>query len=468
MRRRLAIRGAIVAGTVGIAELFFGLVLGFYSYDPEVRVAGTAVAVAIGIAVGYFAFRPPGDTIQDVSDVANAIARGELDKRVPGGGGPTGELVHHFNTMAQRLEEAFDETNAGRVRVEAVLAATTDAMIAIAADTTVRYMNPAAVDLLRVAREDAVGRPFIESARDYELDALVREAIAPPRTTETQVVTFGPNRIPLRAVAVPISGGGEWSVLLLLNDLTEVQRLDQVRRDFLSNVSHELRTPLASARALVETMQDDPEASTEDRAAFLERIQQQIERMTLLVNELLDLSRIESGAIELQPEELDLTEIVAEATQLLRPRIEQDGIEIVLPEDRHVYVEADRTALVRIVNNLLDNAVKYGQPGGHVWVEFREEGDLVALAVQDEGPGIAQHDLPRVFERFYKAEQSRTSQGVGLGLAIVKHLVRAHGGTAEASSPPEGGAVFTVRLPRKFVGTHHESTMPGRGARPSR
>ena len=462
MRRRLALRGAVVAGVVGTAELFFGFVLGLQDYDPWVRLAGTIAAVAGGVLAGYLAFRDPGEAIDRVSEAAQAIAEGEMGRRVPETGGPVTDLAENFNAMASRLQLFFEETTAARARVEAVLAASADAMIAIAEDTRVRYLNPAAGSLLGVAGDDAIGRPFIESARDYELDDLVRRAISPPRTTETAVVTFGAKRIPLQAVAVPITGGGEWSVLLVLNDLTEVQRVDQMRRDFVTNVSHELRTPVTSIRALVETMEDDTDSDPEERREFLRRLRQQAERMTLLVNELLDLSRIESGAIELNPEELDLPALVDEAIELSRPRIDQEQMTVHPPANRDLLVEADRTSLLRLTTNLLDNAVKYSPRGSNIWTEVRDEGELVALAVKDEGPGIAEQDLPRVFERFYKVDHSRQSQGVGLGLAIVKHLARAHGGTVEATSPPEGGAIFTVRLPRRFVGMQQGPGQPGR------
>jgi two-component system phosphate regulon sensor histidine kinase PhoR len=297
----------------------------------------------------------------------------------------------------------------------------------------------------------AIGRPFIETARDYELDALVRQAVAAPTEPHTSVITFGPNRIPLRASAVPISSGGDWAVLLLLTDLTEVQRVDQVRRDFVSNVSHELRTPLASIRALIETIEEGA-VDPEDQAEFLARIRQQVDRLTVLVNELLDLSRIESGAIELQPESVALGEVIAEAASLLRTRIEPLGISIECPGREEGVVEADRASLLRVVRNLLDNAIKYSPPGAAIHVTVADEGPLVAVHVRDEGPGIPEPEIPRVFERFYKAEQSRANAGTGLGLAIVKHLVRAHGGTASVASRPGQGAEFTVRLPKRFVG----------------
>jgi two-component system phosphate regulon sensor histidine kinase PhoR len=350
--------------------------------------------------------------------------------------------------MASHIEQLFDSVAAEHARLEAVFDASDDAMVALSADTSVRFLNPAAVAIFGNPMAESIGRAFIETARDYELDALVRGAVR-ERTGQTAVITFGPRRIPLRAAALPIRDGGDWAVLLVLTDLTEVQRIDAVRRDFLSNVSHELRTPLAAIRALVETMQDGFEP--QDGPEFLGRINQQVERLTTLVNELLDLSRIESGAINLRPEQVDVGAVVAEAASLLRPRTEAAGVEI-RHEGGPATIVADRASVLRIVSNLLDNATKWTPPGSTVTVRTEAEGPLVAITVEDEGPGIPEQDIPRVFERFYKGEASRANPGVGLGLAIVKHLARAHGGTATVESAPGQGAKFTVRLPRTFVG----------------
>lgn len=445
MSGELAWRGALV----GLLGALVGVVVGYAVWradgsDAAWFVLALAVLAAAG-ALGFVAFRNPAIAMRRVTEAAGRFSEGELTQRVAEVHGPAGNLTHAFNIMAGRVEDLFDSVAAEHARLEAVFDASTDAMVALSWDTGVRFLNPAAVQIFGATMVEAIGRPFIETARDYELDALVRRAMVPESAGETEVITFGARRIPLRAVAVPIREGGDWAVLLMLTDLTEVQRVDQVRRDFLSNVSHELRTPLASIRALVETMEDGVDEA--DRAEFMRRIVQQVARLTTLVNELLDLSRIESGAIELRPEAVDLGVLVAEAASLLRTRTEPARITIERPEGG-LRALADRPSLLRIVSNLLDNAIKYSPEGSTIHVSTVDEGELVAIAVRDEGPGIAAQDLPRVFERFYKGEASRSDSGVGLGLAIVKHLVRAHGGTATAGTNPGEGATFTVRLPK--------------------
>ena len=452
MRRDLALRGAGL-GLVGVcAGALVGFLEGRAGWTTSTFLTVLIAVGLVGIVVGYLAFRRPAAALLSVVDASGRLGEGELAERVPHVGGPAGELTHAFNRMADHVEQLFDSVAAEHARLEAVFDASDDAMVALAGDTSVRFLNPKAVEIFRNPMAESIGRSFIETARDYELDALVRRAIS-ERTGQTAVITFGPGRTPLRAAALPIHEGGDWAVLLVLTDLTEVQRVDAVRRDFLSNVSHELRTPLAAIRALVETMEDGVDSA--DGPEFLGRINQQVERLTSLVNELLDLSRIESGAINLHPEEIDLGAIVAEAASLLRTRTEPAGVEIQYDGGSEM-VEADRPSVLRIVSNLLDNATKWSPAGGAITVRTDTEGPLVAISVQDQGPGIAEQDIPRVFERFYKGDLSRADSGVGLGLAIVKHLARAHGGTATVESSPGAGARFTVRLPRKFVGRRGE------------
>jgi two-component system phosphate regulon sensor histidine kinase PhoR len=448
VRGDLALRGTAVAAACAAAGFAFARLLGAAPAGSVIALA-VVLSVLAGGLLGWFAFRRPAAALRTVADAAGQIGEGELARRVPEASGPAGELTHAFNVMGGRIEQLFDSVAAEHARLEAVFDASSDAMVALSSDTRVQFMNPAAVEVLGRPMSEAIGRSFIETTRDYELDALVRRVLRDREHGQTSVVTFGAARIPLRAAALPIRDGGEWAVLVMLTDLTEVQRVDQVRRDFLSNVSHELRTPLAAIRALVETLEDGVDG--EDSPEFLRRINQQVARLTTLVNELLDLSRIESGAINLNPEPVELSALVAETVSLRQPRTEAANVTVAY-ESGAISLEADRPSLLRIVTNLLDNAAKWSPPGGTVHVTAEDDGDLVALTVRDEGPGIPEQDLSRVFERFYKGEASRAGAGVGLGLAIVKHLVRAHGGTATVESRPGEGARFTVALPKRFVG----------------
>ena len=453
MTGRIAWRGAAAAAATALG----GLGIGGFLADAGTSgwlwiLVAVAIALAAGVA-GYLVLRNPQRAVTGVTAAAARLGGpefggAEVDAAPPGSGLPL-----TFQLMSRRVHDLFDEARAEHARLEAVFDASTDGMVALSDDTTVRFANPAAMALLGAdPANTAVGRPLIESARDYELDGLVRR-VARSGEAEAAVIVFGPGRVQLRAAAVPVPAGGDWSVLLMLADLTEVNRIDQMRRDFVSNVSHELRTPLASIKALAETLEDGVDSLAE-ASEFSRRIGQQVDRLTALVNELLDLSRIESGAVELRPEEVSLSALCAEAVALLATRAEQQDVKFALDPigETALTVEADRAAILRAVSNLCDNAIKYSPRGSTIHVSVVPEGDLAAVMVRDEGSGISPHDLPRVFERFYKGDASRATAGVGLGLAIVKHIVRQHGGTVEAKSEPGEGATFTIRLPERFVG----------------
>ncbi len=454
MTARLVTRAAFVTTVIALVAILSTELLVEQNSPAWVRWLHVLATLVIAAAAGFLAFRHAGRTLGEVSAAAARLAEGELRQRVSASSGPTGELTRNFNIMAARLEQLFQVAAAEQARLEAVFEASADAMVALAADTSVQFMNAAALKLFRKERAVVVERPFIECALDYELDALVRRVLSRDGNPETAIITFGVRRLPLRAAALRIPGGGGWALLLMLTDLTEVQRIDQVRRDFLSNVSHELRTPLAGIRAMVETVENGDFDDDAELAEFMRRIRQQVHRLTLLVNELLDLSRIESGAIDLHPEVVDPGVVVDEAVSGLAARLDETNITVEYPRTGPG-LEVDRISLLRIMTNLLDNAAKYSPRGSTIHVVIEAGSELVTIAVRDEGEGIPVHDLPRVFERFYKGDASREAGGVGLGLAIVKHLVRAHSGTVEAAKAPEGGAIFTVRLPIVFVGARH-------------
>ena len=456
-----------LAGRAALASGFAG-VLAAAAAAVVAATVGDALWITITVLVmgggGYASvlllLRPVEVSVRETAEAARALGGASLSARAIRTTGPTAELTHEFNVMAAAIEASSRAIAAEHARLEAALAAAADAIMAVDNATDVQYANPAALALLGMDEREVVGRTLIESVRDYELDALVREALAGEGTPPATVVSFGRERTPLRALAVPVAEGGSWAALLVLVDLSPVQRVDHVRRDFISNVSHELRTPIASIGALVETLELG-DLEPDEQAAFLRRIREQVERMALLTNELLDLSRIESGAIHLDPERVDLRSAVAEAQAGLAPRLEAHNVRIDGPEGEAPPVEADRTATVRIVSNLLDNALKFSPEGSAITIAVRDEDPLVAVEVCDDGPGIAAQDLDRVFERFYKAEHSRADGGAGLGLAIVKHLVQAHGGTVAARNESGRGAAMTVRLPKRFVG--REARVPTQG-----
>jgi two-component system phosphate regulon sensor histidine kinase PhoR len=413
------------------------------------RVLLGLAAVAFGCAFAAFMVSPAARAVSSVSLAAARLAENALGERVPLAGEP--QLTSSFNAMSARVQELFSELRAEHGRIEAVFNASADAMVALSGEGVVRFANDAALAMAGSATRHVVDRPLIEVIRDHEIDSLVKRA-ARHAEPQSEIVIVGPSRTRVRASVLPIADGGDWALLLVLTDLSDVTRIDAVRRDFVANVSHELRTPLAAIRALAETIETGSTEPGAETYGFARRIREQTDGLTALVNELLDLSRFESGAVELRPEPLDLAALTAEAAEAVRPTALARSIRISLQAPGTVTVEADRAAIHRVLVNLLGNAVKFSPSGGEVTVDVAMMGSVARAAVVDQGPGIAEHELPRVFERFYKGDAARSGEGSGLGLAIVKHLVKLHGGGVDVTSTPGHGATFTLTLPVEFAG----------------
>jgi two-component system phosphate regulon sensor histidine kinase PhoR len=349
--------------------------------------------------------------------------------------------------MTRRLNNSLGELDQTRARLEATLASLTDGVVITDARGAVIRLNGAARHML--GRPDLTpGQPFVQVARDHELAALLRQALAsPPGTPRTITVEHGRSGLILEATAQRLTGASEQLGLVVLRDITELRRLEGVRREFVANVSHELRTPLASIKALVETLEvgaiDDPLVAHD----FLTRIIAEVDRLAALVDELLDLARLESGRVTLQLEALNPSDVLTAGIDRLRPQIERAhlNVRVDLPETLP-RVRGDRARIEQVLLNLVHNAIKFTPPGGTITVSAAAANGDLRVAVHDTGVGVAPEELPRLFERFYKTDKARHSKGTGLGLAIAKHIVQAHGGTIWAESVPGEGATFFFTL----------------------
>ena len=353
-----------------------------------------------------------------------------------------GKLASALNIQRSTFNIQLSTTNAERAKLSAILDQLTDGVLIADADGRVQFSNPAAEKLFG---SPLAGRSVVEAIRHHQLADAWRRC----RETDdlqTESVEVPASRQFLQLIIVPDrdTRGG---TLLLVQDLTRVRKLETVRRDFISNLSHELRTPLASLKALTETLQGGALADLEAGPRFLSRIHTEVDALTQMAQELLDLSKIESGQIELVLRKVEPLAVLKSAAERMRVQAERAGVELIIETATLPNVEGDATRLEQVLVNLIHNAVKFTRRGGLVTLSAVEEDDAVVFAVRDTGVGIPSDDLPRIFERFYRVDRSRAGSGTGLGLSIAKHIVEAHGGRIWVQSREGEGSVFFFSIP---------------------
>lgn len=406
----------------------------------SIALAG-ALATAVALAVVILLSRAVTGPIGALTQSAERVAGGGAARFEGGGPDETRRLGDALRTMAERITGERRHAETERDRLAVLIDELGDAIVIAGADGRIDRANRAATELFGAP---LAGRRLIEVVRDHE----VIDAIAGARSDADSVAHVERTEPPRfhRAVARRLAEG---ELLLVVQDLTNLRRLQTVRRDFVANVSHELRTPLASLKAMAETLDsgaiDDPSAARD----FVRRMIGEIDRLTELVEELLLISRLESGQPVIAPDAVSPAELLEQARDRLGALVQRAGLRLVVdPADRLPAVSADRERVSQVFANLVHNATKHTRPGGEIRLSATRNGSAVAFAVRDTGDGIRESELERVFERFYKGDHSRADAGSGLGLSISKHIVEAHGGTiGAASAGPEGGTTFTFTLP---------------------
>jgi len=386
--------------------------------------------------------------IRQLNRVAERMAEGHLDERLlPTSRDEIGTLTRSLNKTAEQLRQTITTLGEEQSRLEAVLENMADGVLITDSEGRVRLINRAAARLLDAPREDALGKSFAQVVRDHRLIEFWEESRHRPDGGGKGIEIDRQQQF-LQVIVTPFQEQDASSHLVILQDLTAVRRLETVRRDFISNISHELRTPLAGLKALVDTLRDgaldDPPAAQR----FLNRIETEVDSMTQMVQELLELSRIESGLVPVQLSPTDITHVVAHSAERLRPQADRADLQLDIDLPSQLpQVMADPDRILQVVTNLVHNAIKFTPAGGTVRVSaISTEADVV-VSVQDSGVGIPADDLPRIFERFYKADRARSGGGTGLGLAISKHVVQAHGGRIWAKSVEGRGSTFYFALP---------------------
>jgi two-component system phosphate regulon sensor histidine kinase PhoR len=354
------------------------------------------------------------------------------------------KLVRSLKSRIARLEEE-------KVKTSAILNYMTEGVIGVDADLRIVVINPGAESILHLPSHGAKGKTLLEVTHQTQSEDLMARALETQshHTAEIELAYPEPMTLHMDAIGLP-EKTGEMAGILVFYDITALRRLENMRKEFVANVSHELRTPLTSVNGFIETLLGGALKDAERSESFLKMMREDTQRLTRLIDDLLNLSQIESHELPLERKPLSLKEEVRKAATVLQPRLDEKKLrlEIEIP-DAFPPVLADGDKLKQVLLNLLDNAVKFNRPGGRVIIRAQQTGRHAEIRIQDTGIGIPPEAAERIFERFYRVDKARASEtgGTGLGLSIVKHIVEAHGGKVRCDSLLGKGSTFFITLP---------------------
>jgi len=413
-----------------------------------------AMSILVALVLGFIVARGFAKPLAAMTAIAESMSGGNYNQRVSiERKDEIGSLAKALNKMAWSSRERLEIIALDNNKLLAILSGMVEGVVAVDKSETIIHLNEAAARIFGISSKKNIHRRIWEVTHSQELCQVFSVALNEETeiTKKLKIVTSSRDQI-VEVNASPFrDGGGELvGAVAILHDVSELERLETIRRDFVANVSHELKTPITAIRGLVETLIDDEEISPENRHLFLTKTMNQTLRLSTIVSDLLALSRIESAGLDFIRAPLDLRDVVTTSMQVLLPISEKKYIliESRVP-DEPVEVQGDREALFQSVNNLLDNAIKYNSEKGTVTLYLYIDGENAVINVQDTGIGIEPMEQQRIFERFYRVDKARSRQlgGTGLGLSIVKHTALAHGGHLSVESIPGTGSTFQISIP---------------------
>ncbi|MFC1855888.1 two-component system histidine kinase PnpS [Thermodesulfobacteriota bacterium] len=407
------------------------------------------LAVIISVVASAFITKP----IKEISQTAKAIAGGDFShKTFINKKDEIGDLAETFNYMSEQVKKRIDEITSGKLRFEAVLMSMIEGVMVIDTSGQLLLMNLALKDSLQI-KDDPTGKQPLEVIRNIEIQEIADNIVKLKHGVESREITIlMPKEKTLLVHATPIirEGKNEGAVLVF-HDITELRKLEQIRQDFVANVSHELRTPVASVKGYAETLLDGALSDEENAEDFVKIIYSDSERLAALIDDLLDLAKIESGKLKMTLEKCTIAPLTERITSGLKRKVKDKSITINMdiPNDLPEII-ADEDRIAQVLLNLIDNAIKYTKENGTVTVSATEKDRFVQVDVSDNGAGIPESDLPRIFERFYRVDKARSRElgGTGLGLSIVKHIVQSHGGEVFVNSVVGRGTTFSFTMPK--------------------
>jgi two-component system, OmpR family, phosphate regulon sensor histidine kinase PhoR len=390
-----------------------------------------------------------------IEQLVSQVARGEPPSTflINGGAGPhrIGLALEDIFTRQQELERQIAGRESG---TQTILGAMQDGLLVVDARSRIMLMNQPFEKLFEL-RDPAMGVPLIEAVRHATLDELIAETLGTGEAMRSELSvadsrTHSERHIEVSAVPIKKADDETSGAVVLFHDITELKQLDRIRREFVANVSHELRTPLSILRGYIEVLLDEPETSREELTRILSIMERHSKRLRRLVDDLLSLAQLESSQAKLELSVVQVDELLNNLIRDWKEKLAAKNLKVIvdLPPEA-LTLRADGTRLEEVLHNLLDNAVKFSHENGRIHLQATRRGSEMVLSVADNGLGISKEHLPRIFERFYRADKARSRElgGTGLGLAIVKHIAQLHGGRVEAESEPGHGTTIRVVLP---------------------
>lgn len=442
---------AVVAALVSMIPL--SIILAIYASDWIVVAGAISASLAIALVISEVMFYKVDDTVHRVEKILHKIASGDLSARAY----QTDQrevmpLVKAVNTMAIAVQRSVDDLTRASAEHAAILRTMVEGVITIDPRGEIRAVNNAAIKLLEIEEIRLEGKRFEEVISHGEVRHFIATALQSSEQSSATVRIRGDREKLLELNAAPLLSYDLLAAgtMVVIHDVTRLQKLENVRRDFVANVSHELRTPITSIKGFVETLIDGAMHDAEALKKFLGIIGRQADRLNSIFNDLLTLARLEAGGDDarVETEVKGVRDLALMAVEDCSRRAMEKGMHVSVEIEPELRAHANSSLVEQALVNLVDNAIKYSEAGGSVRVQARIDGDLVQISVVDTGPGIDNSHLTRLFERFYRIDQGRSRQlgGTGLGLAIVKHIAQVHGGKVAVSSVVGQGSAFSIFL----------------------
>lgn len=422
--------------------------------EPRVReirqtlLLGGLAAIFAGFAFTFAAANLTIAPITKLTRSAKAISEGDFSQ-IPeiGPDNEVNDLTRAFSHMAEQIKGQLSTINTQKERLERLVDRLIDGIIIVNRDGKINLINQTAKSMFTIENEVNPSDDFIKAMQNYQLVELWQKTLLSGEDESAEIENLGQSKYYL-GLTTYLGAKEERTVLILIQDQTKPRQLEEMRQTFVGNVSHELRTPLASMKALAETLQECISTDPENAKRFLELMDIEIDKLTQMVMELLELSRIESGRVEMRKTRVNVIDLLRPPVERMCHQAERSKIVLkVMDPGSLPTIHADPERVEQVLINLIHNAIKHTPPGGTITISAEIRGKDVLIKVADTGEGISEKDLPRIFERFYKTDKARASGGTGLGLSIAKHIIEAHHGKIWVESTPGKGATFFITLP---------------------